>query len=193
MLPGRNPRLRSLGAPEAHGSPAGFLHGSVPVCSFQSHSGPARQRGQIHLMLGSPSGAGGDIHLPTEPFPPLSDSQPLLTLRAPGSDVESSSPHPWARVHPSIHPLPISKPKCSATHPRRAANPQCHLSPHLTSLFEAHDSYDSFWPSLKKLLLISLSPQGKKEILVEHEAFVALGFQIRGIQRRGRTVSPCII
>lgn len=85
VLPGRNPRLRSLGAPQAHGSPAAFLHGPVPVCSLQSHSGPARQRGQIHLMLGSASapGAEGDLHLlPTEPPAALSDSHPVLTPRA---------------------------------------------------------------------------------------------------------------
>lgn len=79
----------------------------------------------------------------TFPSSQQSNFQPSVTHSP--SDVEPSTPHPWA-----IHPPPISEPKSSATQPRRAANPQCHLSPHLTSLSEAHDSCDSFWPSLKK-------------------------------------------
>lgn len=101
--------------------------------------------------------------------------------------MESSTPHPWPGVHPAIHPLSISQPKCSATHPWRAANPQCHLSPHLTSLCEAHDGYDSFWPSLKKLLLISLSlKDDKKELLRKTRSLCSIRVSNQRDSKKGK-------
>lgn len=70
-----------------------------------------------------------------------------------GSSTTVVSPSPGAAF-----PLPPLS--------RGAVNPQCHLSPLLTFLSEAHYSHDTFWQSLKILLLISLPLKDDRDELL---------------------------
>lgn len=79
----------------------------------------------------------------------------------------------WAHLslvtHGVQHNRGVTQPWCCLSSPplsRGAVNPQCHLSPLLTFLSEAHYSHDTFWQSLKILLLISLPLKDDRDELL---------------------------